>query len=846
MGKYLHYFSTKADYIKKYFSDEYEKHWTSLTTPGYKSNYDRTKKKLEKTPLTTVPLTNDSTTFTFAIAANVNTDTLESISYSVDGGETWVTTLNVNATAVNITATVTNKTPVMWKGVGKAISVSDSVYSRLYANKNFEAAGNPLSLIGERYNLKSLVNNEWALAQLFIGATTLIKADELVLSAKKMGLQCYRRMFSGCTNLETYPELPAISLAGSCYAYMFENCKKMITPPVLPALKLNGTYCYAYMFSGCTGLTSIPELPAMNLAQYCYQRMFSGCTGLVDCEINLPAITMATGSYDYMFYGCNKLTTVPELPATSLAPFCYEYMFGGCAITTIPLLPATKLEDQCYKYMFYNCKGLTDLSEHTFPVITSGGNAYVYMFSGCSNLTKAPVLPTLTLTGNYFYRGMFQNCTSLIQAPELPATVGKPYCYMEMFIGCTSLTTMPTIHLNTLPGVSCFQGMFSGCTSLVNVMDILPWTTLQNACFSNMFNGCTSLVTAPKLPAKTLLANCYNSMFKNCTNLNSVTALFTTEPNSVTTCNANWLSGVSSTGTFTMSATAEWDPDDYRNVNGIPEGWTVNKINPTLSINDGKVTYDVPSSGIQITIVGTNLIADYTFTLDDPDEVFTVTESNLDDTYNVTCSDHTVLHTAILTFSSPGAVNLTLTLMNNIGTIPNTYKRVSYVEADGNQQVDLNLNMFGTVPVDYGVQFMGYLNSTSVQYASLLANTKETSPYYGTAIRRDSSTNNVQYRANQTNTVISAINKVFTINYTGTENNAFDCKTTLFSAINTTNGSWWRPAIGRIYVCKIIMNNTVVRNLLPCVEISTDTAGLYDTVNNVFYTSETEPLTYVD
>ena len=42
------------------------------------------------------------------------------------------------------------------------------------------------------------------------------------------------------------------------------------------------------------------------------------------------------------------------------------------------------------------------------------------------------------------------------------------------------------------------------------------------------------------------------------------------------------------------------------------------------------------------------------------------------------------------------------------------------------------------------------------------------------------------------------------------------------------------------------MNNTVVRNLLPCVEISTDTAGLYDTVNNVFYTSETEPLTYVD
>ena len=146
MGKYLHYFLTKADYIKKYFSDEYEKHWTSLTVAGYKSNYDRARKKLKKTPLTLVPLTDTSTTFTFAIAANVNTDTLESISYSVDGGETWVTTSNVDGTAVNVTATVTNRQPVMWKGIGKAISVSDSVYSRFTANKDFAAFGNPLSL----------------------------------------------------------------------------------------------------------------------------------------------------------------------------------------------------------------------------------------------------------------------------------------------------------------------------------------------------------------------------------------------------------------------------------------------------------------------------------------------------------------------------------------------------------------------------------------------------------------------------------------------------------------------------------------------------------------------------
>jgi hypothetical protein len=113
MGKYLHEFVSKIDFLKKYFGDDYLQPWASLTTSNYQSDYNKKKRKLSKMPLTTVPLTNDSTTFTFAIGANVNTDTLQSISYSVDGGETWTTTPNVDATAVNIPVTVTNKTPVM-------------------------------------------------------------------------------------------------------------------------------------------------------------------------------------------------------------------------------------------------------------------------------------------------------------------------------------------------------------------------------------------------------------------------------------------------------------------------------------------------------------------------------------------------------------------------------------------------------------------------------------------------------------------------------------------------------------------------------------------------------------
>lgn len=663
--KYLHEFVSRIDFLKKYFGDDYLQPWASLTTSNYQSDYNRKKRKLSKMPLTTVPLTNDSTTFTFAIAANVNTDTLESISYSVDGGETWTTTPNVDATVVNIPVTVTNKTPVMWKGVGKAISVSDTVYSRLYANKNFEALGNPLSLIGEQYNLKSLMNNAFALAHLFRNATTLINADKLILSAKKMGQSCYRRMFSGCTNIETYPDLSsAISLADACYAYMFENCKKMVTPVAVPATKLD-QYCYYYMFTGCTGLTSIPELPATNLYQHCYERMFNGCTGLVDCEINLPAVTMASYCYQYMFQGCNKLTTIPVLPATSLAPYCYCRMFNECTgLTDLSevTLPATTMKANCYLGMFYGCSNLT--ISPALPATTLATSCYNQMFKNCTSLTNPPALPATILVSTC-YDQMFAGCTSLVNAPNLPATTVAPGCYANMFNGCTSITTMPTINLTAMQN-NALKGMMRGCTSLVNVPDILPWTTLVSGCFQELFYGCTSLAKAPKLPAQTLVANCYNSMFYNCSNINSITALFTTTPNSVTNCNANWVQGVSSTGTFTMSGNAEWDPESYRSVNGVPEGWTVNSITPTLETDDGNTTYTISSSANQITINGTDLLTSYTVTLNDPDNVFTVEESDRDDTYDITCSDYTALHTATLTVSSPGATDLVITLTNGV------------------------------------------------------------------------------------------------------------------------------------------------------------------------------------
>ena len=46
-----------------------------------------------------------------------------------------------------------------------------------------------------------------------------------------------------------------------------------------------------------------------------------------------------------------------------------------------------------------------------------------------------------------------------------------------------------------------------------------------------------------------------------------------------------------------------------------------------------------------------------------------------------------------------------------------------------------------------------------------------------------------------------------------------------------------RMMIGKIYACKIWDNEVLIRDLIPCYRISDNVIGLYDIVNDVFYTN---------
>jgi len=219
--------------------------------------------------------------------------------------------------------------------------------------------------------------------------------------------------------------------------------------------------------------------------------------------------------------------------------------------------------------MFRNNTKLVSAENLILPSFNNN-DAYIFFMSGCSNLTKAPKISHITLAAECFAR-MFER-TALTETPVFSnATNAANRCYMYMFNGCTSLTKVyPLVH--TTLSTNCYCGMFIDCRILANA-PALPATTLSTGCYITMFQNCYALVKSPDLPATTLVTNCYQNMFLNCTHLTEVHALFTTEPSDTYT--QNWLRNVAATGTFYKSPSATWDQTITRGISTVPAGWTI-------------------------------------------------------------------------------------------------------------------------------------------------------------------------------------------------------------------------------------------------------------------------------
>ena len=240
-----------------------------------------------------------------------------SINYSIDNGQTWVSLASNTATP-----TVTSGNSIKFKADLVANTNGIGTFS---STGQFEVSGNPMSLVN-RNNV-----SVYQFLRLFSGCTGLTSAEHLILNEDVLNDYCYQNMFYGCTSLTDAPTLPATTLALGCYMNMFNGCTSLTTAPTLPATTL-AQRCYASMFQGCTSLTDAPTLPALTLENNCYLQMFTYCSALTTAP-ELPATTLADYSYQGMFYGCTSLNYIKCLATDISGYWATENWVGNVAST---------------------------------------------------------------------------------------------------------------------------------------------------------------------------------------------------------------------------------------------------------------------------------------------------------------------------------------------------------------------------------------------------------------------------------------------------------------------------------------------------------------------------------
>ena len=228
-----------------------------------------------------------------------------------------------------------------------------------------------------------------------------------------------------------------------------------------------------------------------------------------------------------------------------------------------------KLSGNTVSYSIDEGTTWTELASDTYtPTVNSG---QTIMFKGNLTPNSSNGIGRFSINKRC---NLIGNCNSLLfgdDAANNNSLYGKNYAFYKLFSGCTAIVKVSSTFLPaTSLAADCYSYMFRGCTSLVTAPSVLPAISLANTCYRGMFYGCSSLVAAPELPATTLKDYCYHYMFYGCSKLNYIKMLATDI--SASSCLTDWVSYVSSTGTFVKHPNMTSLPTGY---SGIPYGWTV-------------------------------------------------------------------------------------------------------------------------------------------------------------------------------------------------------------------------------------------------------------------------------
>jgi hypothetical protein len=176
--------------------------------------------------------------------------------------------------------------------------------------------------------------------------------------------------------------------------------------------------------------------------------------------------------------------------------------------------------------------------------------------------------------------------------------------------------------------------------------------------------------------------------------------------------------------------------------------------------------------------------------------------------------------------------------------LPDGYTEVEYIENQSSAYINTGVYLYNSATNSYSISgkvYPTYVSSLG-DFQTFVNAEGVTSPYYGMTYRVRSSTGAIQLDQNPSGhaTLNSEALGDGTIQFT-ISTTATNCTNTiplgLFCSWQNGRLTPYRYFRGKMYRTQVTLNDTLVRDFVPCTRDSDDKVGLYDLVNDVFYPS---------
>lgn len=599
------------------------------------------------------------------------------------------------------------------------------------------------------------------------------------------------------------------AIAGSSSKNMFgsssDSTLKYIT------LHRNTTTIGSYALYGCKTLTGISHSDGVvALGSYA----MAGCVELV--KYRFSPLTQSVGTFAFAYD--TKLESVTNLENTQVSQIS-EAMFCECSSLYEILLPntITSIGNEAFEA----CKKLTSVDLSKTKTATIGVKGFAY----CDNLSKIQFPTTLTLIDD----GAFAEDKNLRSVQNLEKTIVSKIGY-GVFEGCSNLSSVKLPQTLSTLGESAFEG----CSNLTAVSGFE--NTAVKILEARTFANCSSLST---LSLARGLTEIRTEALIGCSTLRNLDTLSTTKVTTIGKSALKDTAGLTSislpTSTFVSFAQSAFENSGVQKINNLKNCSKFKSFGASSFMNSGLKEIEFPNCTFSIEASAFKNCTALTKATFNSKTAPTAQETSFEGTTSA-------LQVYIPNGSIDAYAPLSIGGLHHKGfssgfdTTLSEYNVVEYVESTGTQYIDTGLIMekSTTMRMEISAQLTSNGNWAGVNgymqhQASLGGGSKGlfVVDYNGnTHIENVYFNNTLKYTQDWTSAYSGAKNKVAVIGMGNAEN------------------TWWTnisanryAQVGKWYYIKVYRSGTLVRDYVPCVRNSDGVAGLYDKVENKFYTN---------